>query len=40
VLIAADLDAFDDAYRKTTLTDLAIVNARPPWSADGPGERR
>lgn len=30
VLSAAELAAFDDAYRETTLPDVAALNARPP----------
>ncbi len=32
VLSAAELAAFDDAYRETTLPDVAALNARPPYS--------
>lgn len=40
VLIAAELGKFDDAYRETTLTDVAVLNARLPWPTHGLGERR
>jgi 2-polyprenyl-6-methoxyphenol hydroxylase-like FAD-dependent oxidoreductase len=34
VLTAAELAAFDDAYRGTTLPDVAALNSRPAWSQD------